>query len=912
MTAPWWLPPLQKLVGEYLRLGWSDKDQRASVIGMVIGGLSLLWSIVLGVAQMRQASRLAGTTSDPLDPRQDAGRRLRAHLGPTQGLPRMRSVSPRQARVHAAIEAPPQPGGPVRRVLWAPWRTSEPALDPNLPLFIERDLWPDVLRWVRQARQEGGFLLLVGTSSVGKTRLLFEAARHELGDYRAVIPDLGDGGLVNALAADGPREPLIVWLDELQRFLPGPYFTTDQATGHTPLTATAVRHLLDGDTPVVVLGTLWPDYAYQLRATTTDPDTQTTRRRYPQAVDILDLVTRHLTVSSFSDTEREAAARLAARDPRLATAVAHRDYNVTETLAGVPAILRRYREALPEHQAVIHAAVDARRMGIQSVLTIDLLRAAARGYLTAVHTDDAWFGQALPALTRSDRRDDAATAPLVTVADHERRTVVGYTVADYLLQDLLRLRRSELLPEATWLALAHHVHDPDDLQRLISNATRRMQYALAIRIGRIHGDTGDRAAAMRLADLLVEQGKLDQAAALLSIRADNDIFAAMHLADLLVEQGKLDQAAALMSIRADNDMFAAMHLADLLVRQGKLDELRARADNGDTHAAARLTNLLAEQGKLDELRTRADNGDTHAAIQLAEVLSEQDKLDELRTRADNGDTHAAIQLAEVLSEQDKLDELRTRADNGDTHAAIQLAEVLSEQDKLDELRTRADNGDTHAAIRLARILSEQGELDQAEALLCVHADNGDRHAAIQLAIVLGERGKLDQAEKRLRLHTDNDLFAAMQLANLLAEQGKLGELRARADNGDARAAWRLAKILAEQGKLDQAEALLRVYADNHNDGFAAMQLAELLAEQDKLDELRARADNGDARAASRLARILARQGVVDKLWQEIHAGTASPEVLVAMLPDEDWGPDVDTQQLLRWGLNADGSIAQPW
>ncbi len=41
-----------------------------------------------------------------------------------------------------------------------------------------------------------------------------------------------------------------MWLDELQRFLPGPYFTTDPATGHVPLTATAVRQLLDSDTPV--------------------------------------------------------------------------------------------------------------------------------------------------------------------------------------------------------------------------------------------------------------------------------------------------------------------------------------------------------------------------------------------------------------------------------------------------------------------------------------------------------------------------------------------------------------------------------------------------------------------------------------------------------------------------------------
>ena len=775
LTAWWWLPPLLGIVGGYWRLEWADKDQIASVIGMGISGLALLSSIGLGVAQMRQAHRLADPARGQLDPGQDADRRLRAHLGPTRRrLLRMTAVSPRQARVHVAIPAPPQPSGAARRTWWARWRTSEPALDPDLPLFVERDLWPDILSWTRQARRDGGFLLLVGTSSVGKTRLLFEAARRELGDFRAVVPDLGDGGLVNALAADGPREPLIVWLDELQRFLPGPYFAIDQATGHIPLTATAIRHLLNRDTPVVVLGTLWPAYVHQLRAT--DPDTHVTRPRYPQAVDILNLVTHNLTISTFSRTERETAARLAGQDSRLATAVANQDYNVTETLAGVPTILRRYHEALPEHQAVIHAAVDARRMGIQGPLTADLLRAAARGYLTSVHTNDTWFDLALHTLTRSDRRDDAATAPLITLASPEQRAVHGYTVTDYLLQHLLRKRRSTLLSDPTWRALEHHTHNHDDLTRLADNAHRRMQYALATRIYRAQADAGNSAVTRRLVQLLFERGKVD--------------------------------------------------------------ELRALADAGNSAATRRLAWLLAEQGKVDE----------------AEAV--------LRPLVDAGDGLAANSLATLLAEQGKVDEAEAvRAPMAEAEATRRLVQLLFEQGKVDELRALAEAGNSAAKVGSVAALSH--------------------------------------------------VMVVAMLARLLARQGKVDELRALAEADNSAATNPLAWLLADQGKVDEAEAVLRPLPDPGN-FLAATPMVELLAQQGKVDELRALAEAGNAAAAWSLVAPLIEEGKVEELWQEVHAGTAHAAMVALALSEQGSMAGVDVEQLRRWGLNADGDVAQPW
>lgn len=74
-----------------------------------------------------------------------------------------------------------------------------------------------------------------------------------------------------------PLPKLIVWLDELQRFIDGPYLTP----GSTPIMARAVSHLLDAPAPVVVLGAMWSEHVGQLRAAEPDPHAPGQRPRYP-------------------------------------------------------------------------------------------------------------------------------------------------------------------------------------------------------------------------------------------------------------------------------------------------------------------------------------------------------------------------------------------------------------------------------------------------------------------------------------------------------------------------------------------------------------------------------------------------------------------------------------------------------
>ncbi len=668
----WWVLVLVGLSGVGLASLWlfqiykkqSGQPNSAAFLA-VAGFLAAAAQVVLAGVQLRQGSR--PMRADPLARRERKARdQLRHHLGRQDRLLRMGETSALALRVHSAIDLPQLPGpaavihagranrpGCLRRSL--PPRRGRPSgvqiLDRDLPVFVDRDKGHEITSRLRRAREDGGFLVLVGDSSVGKTRLLYQTARDILPDFAVLAPDLGDGDLVNSIAeATFPLPKLIVWLDELQRYLDGPYLTP----GSTPITATAVRHLLGAPTPVVVLGAMWPKHATQLRATEPDPHTGGQRLRYPRAADILgDGRIGQETLSTFSGTERQAAAKLSRDDPRLATALADSHYNVTEVLAGAPQLIARYEQASEEQQAVLNAAIDARRLGIQAPLTDTLLRAAARGYLSTLHSGDAWLPPALTELTRHDRPRDHATAPLILVLNEHKTKILGYTVADYLLQHASRARRSARVPASTWDAALSYIRDPADAVSLAESAEDRLLYCYAVPLYRHAADAGGEYAARRLAGLLAERGDLDG----LRARADT---------------GDTDAAAA---------------LAELLEKRGDLDGLRARADAGDTAAARRLADLLAERGDLDGaehiLRAGADAGDTAAARRLADLLEKRGDLDGaehiLRALADTGSADAAAWLAVLLNKRCDLDELRTLADAGDTAAASLLVSLLAER-----------------------------------------------------------------------------------------------------------------------------------------------------------------------------------------------------------------------------------------
>jgi thioredoxin-like negative regulator of GroEL len=697
----------------------------------------------------RLAISASAPSAGPGGPARDVG------PAPPAGAVRAGDADPRRLGVHAAISVPGVP-------------------DEVPPEYVPRDIdatGSGVRAKVVAAAERGGFVLLVGGSSVGKTRCAAEAVKAVLPESWLVHPA---GPAEVAALAQVPASRMVVWLDELQRYL----------DGEGGLTGGVVRALLGAPHPAVIIGTLWPDWytAYTMLPAPGGPDPRARER------EVLDLASVARIGPVFSEAEQDRARAAAARDPRLAIALEAPGYGLTQTLAAAPQLVARWEDAQtasPYAWAVLTAALDVARLGARAPLSADFLRAAAPDYCTSQQQAEAqenWFEQALAYATSKLHGAAAALSPAAAGMGQ----VAGYTAADYLIQHASRERRYVGVPASAWDAILSHLRDPADAFRLADSASNRLLYRYAIPLYRRAADAGDGHAADRLANLVARRGDLDQ----LRARADG----------------------------GDHD--AAMRLVGLLAERGDLHELRARADNGDGYAADRLASLLAERGDLHELRARADNGDHGAAGWLADLLIRRGDLDEaeqvLRAAADAGDYDATLQLADLLAGRGDLDRLRARADNNaDGWAASRLAVLLAERGDLDQLRARADNGDGNAARELARLLADHGDLDEAEQVLRARVSSGDYGAAQQLADWLADHGDLDEAEQVLRARVSSGDYGAdtLRLAGLLADRGDLDEaervLRARVSSGDGHVAVWLADLLTKQGRGEEAERLRR-------------------------------------------------------------------------------------------------------
>jgi hypothetical protein len=522
-------------------------------------------------------------------------------------------TDPRRLGVHAAISVPGVP-------------------DENLPEYVRRDAdegAAGVRDRLAAAAQRGGFVLLTGGSSVGKTRCAVEAVKAVLPDWWLVHPA---GPAEVAELTRAPALRTVVWLDELQLYL----------DGEQGLTGGAVRALLDGPHPAVIIATLWPDrYSDYIKVPLPGEADPNARER--QVLGLADVIR---ISPEFSTAEQDRARDAARRDPRLEIALESAGYGLIQTLAAAPQLVAWWedaRTASPYAWAVLTAALDAARLGARAPLSADFLRAAAPGYCSSQQQAQApgtWLEEALAYATT---RLHGAAAALAAAGTGTMGQITGYTAADYLIQHASCHRRSEHLPATSWNALTDHIHNPGDAHRVAGTAhNNRQLHAYAIPLYRRAADAGNRSAAWLLVELLVERGDVAE----LRARADA------------------------------GDEPAAYTLAALLTLRGDLDELRARADAGEEHAARQLADLLAERGDLDELRARADAGDQDAARQLADLLAKRGDLDELRARADAGEEHAARQLADLLAKRGDLDELRARADAGNEDAALWLATLL--------------------------------------------------------------------------------------------------------------------------------------------------------------------------------------------------------------------------------------------
>ncbi|MEW2046647.1 hypothetical protein [Streptomyces sp. NPDC005476] len=695
----------------------------------------------------------------------------------------------------------------------------------DLLAYVPRDFDDGLRRAVTTASRHGGFVLLIGDSSVGKTRSLFEAVRTQLPEWWLIHPDAADATGLQALEAEQVRRT-VVWLNELQDHLDGP----------VPLTAAITRRLIEAG--LVLVGTLWSDeYTSRIAARVPGrPDLHADARQ------LLDLAHLVRVPTSFTPAER-CRAEAFSEDRRIRLALDTSDVGLTQFLAAAPQLETWWAQAPnPYAKALITAALDTRRMGARVPLSPELLAAAVPGYLTPTEQARAgqhWLEEALEYATTLLHGAASTLRPTGTMG----RTT-GYMVADYLHQQANRARHAVPVPEAVWRAIVDH-HHPRDTQPLAGSAHAWGEHRYAEALYRRAADRGD-------------------------------IYAGMQLGKLLLAAGRIEE----LRTRADaGDRGANSELVNLLAREGNLAELRTRSHAGDPVAARLFVAQLLQTGCVEEalshLQRWADVGDAAAARYIRKVLAEQDRLQELSTLADDGDVDTSA-LAELLIKYGRLEELRTRADSGDRYAAYTLAEFLVQQGEVDELRSRADTGDSGAGSVLAGLLAGQGEVGEALAILRGFANAGDQDAACQLADLLAEHGDVDEATAILRPLTDSGFHGAWyRLANLLAEHGDVNGAMAVLlaqpyAGGSVLNASRVADVLAREGRLDD----LRTLADAGNQP-AASALAVLLAKLGHIDELRDRAGVAHSHAAWQYNALLARSGLLEELQARANAGDSA-------------------------------------
>jgi TPR repeat protein len=517
-------------------------------------------------------------------------------------------------------------------------------LSSEFPEYVARRIDADLRAWIRAHRKSGGLVVLVGDAAAGKTRCLYEALCAEVPDWR--MPRVETGAQANAVVREGvDLSRTVLWLDDLQNFF------ADDA-----LTAGSVRQLVAGRLgPVLLAGTI---RAEELERLLSKPESNDKLEAASQhhAREVIRMLARWSTHSGATEralrfhldsqlTQEELARAqaLAGIDPRLRTALrVADDRNVIATLSGAPELIDRWilDTGDPQGQALITAAVTARRCGhpepiptrALEALALAQLAARASAPVTLDWVQDAieWAGSPVEGNIRALRR--AVTSPGV---------VDGFKVSDILLQysyePACQVVRPLLDDESTWTVLLEH-------------ATTSAR-----------ADIGFAAHA---------EGKTAQAErAWLLATGSGDARAMRGLGWLHADRDQQDEARRWFQQAIDlGDTSAMLDLAYALENFGEPAEmlhwLRAAADRGDPDAMSVLGFELDALGEPDEAevwyKRAADLGDSNAMANLGHLLGKQGHL----TEAENWDRQAATlghpgamhNLAELLKDRGQIDE----------------------------------------------------------------------------------------------------------------------------------------------------------------------------------------------------------------------------------------------------------------
>lgn len=469
------------------------------------------------------------------------------------------------------------------------------------PPFVPRDQSAAL----EEAVQSGGFVLVVGESTAGKSRAAFEAMRARLPDHAFVRP-LDRAGLRAAVAVVERQRRCVVWLDDLSTYL-----------GDDGLSLHLLDRLLGDDfRHVLVLATMRVQERGQDETVRTgDPSgAEPSRMRR----EVLDRAVEIRIDRVWTSAELTRAASFAA-DTRIAAALEHStEFGVAEYLAAGPKLLTTWRDGWapgthPRGAAIVAGAVDARRAGFFDGLSPELLRSLHDHYLQergSVRLRPESWDDALAWATQARYATSGLLVP--TDPDH-------YLVFDYLPDAIDAAPDTAPIPEATWRLLianaspsqaadlgwaAYEWHrDYEQARSAYSKSFEEGHLTAAIGLSHVlgHGFGDDHAAVNVLRRALDRTSSQHQA-----LDPDDLLALRQRLSWHLGQSG--DTTAALQIARQVADDAAQLlgpeHLRTILAQIGVA---RWVGEIGDPRSALRL----ARQAEADATRTF---GPTHSVM----------------------------------------------------------------------------------------------------------------------------------------------------------------------------------------------------------------------------------------------------------------------------------------------------------
>ncbi|MFL6122110.1 hypothetical protein, partial [Actinophytocola sp.] len=237
----------------------------------------------------------------------------------------------------------------------------------QVPAYVSRD----VDGQVDEALRAGGFVLLSGESTAGKSRVAYESVRRVLPDHHLVAPASRESvRTVVETVVDQRR--CVVWLDDVERYF-----------GAHGLTVPLLHRMLAAD--AVVLGTIRVAELDRFGARHEAGLGGDERDGWRTAREVLRLAVEIPLPRRWSGPELDRARR--SGDRRVRSALRMTDtFGLAELLADGPELARDWRNAWrpgghPRAAALVAAAVDCRRAGLADPVPVDLLADLAEHYL---------------------------------------------------------------------------------------------------------------------------------------------------------------------------------------------------------------------------------------------------------------------------------------------------------------------------------------------------------------------------------------------------------------------------------------------------------------------------------------------------------------------------------------------------